>query len=140
MRSATHCRRWPPFPETTEALAELRRRGWRLGVLSNTDPELLDASIRNIGVDVDERITVRESGSYKPAAGHWDRFFDITAADRGRHVHVAASVFHDIEPAAQLGLTSVWINRHGDVAETPRAAELPNLGPLPDVLDELVPS
>jgi 2-haloacid dehalogenase len=131
---------WPPFPETAQSLTELRRRGWRIAVLSNTDPELLDASIRNIGVDVDERITVREAGSYKPAPGHWERFFDITAADRGRHVHVGASVFHDIEPAAALGLRAVWINRKGEATEAARAAELPTLGPLPDVLDELVPA
>jgi 2-haloacid dehalogenase len=130
---------WPPFPETAIVLGELRRRGWRMAILSNTDPELLDASIAHIGAHVDERITVREAGSYKPAGGHWERFFDITAVDTSRHVHVAASVFHDIEPAAALGLRAVWINRTGEHSDVPRAAELPNLGPLPDVLDELVP-
>jgi 2-haloacid dehalogenase len=130
---------WPPFPETGIVLGELRRRGWRIAILSNTDPELLDASIGAMGATVDERITVREAGSYKPAPGHWERFFDLTAADRARHVHVAASIFHDIEPAAALGLKAVWINRTGESSDAPRAAELPNLGPLPDVLDELVP-
>ena len=28
---------WPPFPETSAALTELRSRGWKLGILSNTD-------------------------------------------------------------------------------------------------------
>jgi len=129
---------WPPFPETAEALAELRRRGWSIAVLSNTDPELLDASIRRIGVDVDERVTVRDAGSYKPAPGHWERFFDLTAADRSRHVHIGASVYHDIEPATALGLRAVWINRNGDVSDVARAAELPNLVALADVLDDLV--
>src|SRR4051812_1453153 len=32
---------WPPFPEVPGALAELRERGWRLAILSNTDPDLL---------------------------------------------------------------------------------------------------
>jgi 2-haloacid dehalogenase len=128
----------PPFPETAIVLGELRRRGWRLAILSNTDPELLDASIAAIGVPIEERITVREAGSYKPSPGHWERFFDITAADRARHVHVGASIFHDIEPAVALGLIAVWINRAGASSDAPRAAELPNLGPLPDVLDELV--
>src|SRR5581483_7948817 len=30
---------WPPFPEVPAALAELRERGWRLAILSNTDPD-----------------------------------------------------------------------------------------------------
>src|SRR5687767_3769410 len=98
---------WRPFPEVTAVLAELRDRGWRLGILSNTDPDLLDASMKTIGVEVDVRITAAEARSYKPSYGHWDTFFRTTAADRERHVHVAASLYHDVEPCAQLGLPCV---------------------------------
>ena len=131
---------WPPFPETSGALAELRGRGFRLAVLSNTDPDLLAASLERIGVPVDERLTAAEAGSYKPAPGHWERFFERTGASREGHVHVAASLFHDIEPAERLGLRAVWINRLGEKSDLPRAAELRDLSRLPDVLDELVPA
>ncbi len=129
---------WPPFDEVPGALAELRDRGWRLAILSNTDPELLDASLEVIGVPIDLRVTTAEAGSYKPAFGHWERFFEVTDADRSRHVHVAASLFHDIAPCRDLGLTAVWINRCGQTSELPRAAELPDLSALPDTLDPLV--
>jgi 2-haloacid dehalogenase len=129
---------WPPFPEVPAALAELRQRGWKLAVLSNTDPDLLDSSLEAIGVPVDLRITAAEAGSYKPARGHWDRFFAETGADRARHVHVAASLFHDIAPCRDLGLTAVWINRLGEPTELPRAAELHDLSDLPDTLEGLV--
>jgi 2-haloacid dehalogenase len=129
---------WPAFPEVPAALAELRARGWRLAILSNTDPDLLDASLEVIGVPVDLRITASEAGSYKPAHGHWDRFFERSGAERERHVHVAASLFHDIAPAAELGLRAVWINRLHEASDLPRAAELTDLTKLPDVLDDLV--
>ncbi len=129
---------WPPFPEVPRTLAELRSRGWRLAILSNTDPDLLDASLEGIGVPVEMRITAAEAGSYKPARGHWDRFLEASSADQPRHVHVAASLFHDIAPCRDLGLTAVWINRLGETSELPRAAELPDLSGLPDVLDGLV--
>jgi 2-haloacid dehalogenase len=129
---------WQPFPEVPGALSELRSRGWRLAILSNTDPDLLAASVDTIGVPVDLRVTAAEAGSYKPAAGHWERFFEETAADRARHVHVAASLFHDIAPCRELGLTAVWINRLGEASELPRAAELADLARLPDTLDGLV--
>jgi 2-haloacid dehalogenase len=129
---------WQPFPEVPLALTELRQRGWRLGILSNTDPDLLAASIAQIGVLIDLRITAAEAGSYKPAHGHWQRFFAATGADIGSHVHVAASLFHDIAPANELGLTTVWINRLGEQSELPRAGELPDLSALPETLDRLV--
>ena len=130
---------WRPFPEVTGSLAELRDGGWRLAVLSNSDPDLLDASLKTIGVDVDVRITAAEARSYKPAYGHWDMFFRTTMADRERHVHVAASLYHDVEPCAQLGLPCVWINRLDESSDLPRVGELFNLAGLPATLDALVP-
>jgi 2-haloacid dehalogenase len=128
---------WPPFPEVPGALGELRERGWRLAILSNTDPDLLATSVAAIGVPFDALITAGEVGSYKPAPGHWERFLADTGAARRHHVHVAASIFHDIEPTARMGLTAVWINRLGESSDIRRAAELPDLGGLPQVLDEL---
>ena len=130
---------WRPFPEVPGALAELRGRGFKLAILSNTDPELLDASLERIGVTVDASVTAAEAGSYKPATGHWEYFFEHNDAERERHVHVAASLYHDIEPAAQLGLKAVWINRLHESSDMPREAELKDLSRLPEVLDALVP-
>jgi 2-haloacid dehalogenase len=132
--------RWPVFPEAPAALAELRARGWRLGVLSNTDPDLLSASLAAIGVLIDLTVTAADARSYKPAHGHWERFFAETDAGRGRHAHVAASAFHDLAPAAELGITAVWINRLAEESDEPRGAELPDLDELPDTLDRLVPA
>ena len=130
---------WAPFHEVPPALRQLRERGWRLGILSNTDPDLLDASLKTIGVEVDARVTAAEAGAYKPAFAHWDTFFRTTMADRERHVHVAASRYHDVEPCAKLGLPCVWINRLGESSDLPRAGELPNLEALPATLERLVP-
>ena len=131
---------WGVFPEVPDALRELRARGWKLAILSNTDPDLLDASLRAIDVPIDERIVASDIGSYKPAFGHWETFFRRTGADRTRHVHVAASLFHDIEPCAKLGLPAVWINRRGETSMVPRSAGLPDLTDLPDTLERLSPA
>ena len=130
---------WPVFAEVPGALGELRRRGWRLAILSNTDPDLLDASLRAIGVPVDLRIVASEIGSYKPEVRHWEAFFAQSGADPGRHAHVAASLFHDIEPGGRLGLRCVWINRLAERSDLPRAAELADLAGLPETLEALVP-
>jgi 2-haloacid dehalogenase len=131
---------WGVFPEVPVALTELRGRGWKLAILSNTDADLLDASVGSIGVEIDERVVASDIGSYKPAFGHWEAFFRRTGAERSRHVHVAASLFHDIEPCAKLGLPAVWIDRLGQGSEVPRSATLPDLSDLPDTLDRLAPA
>ena len=129
---------WPPFPEVPDALRELRSRGWNLVILSNSDRDLIMASERQIGVPFDLTIVAEDVRSYKPANGHWERFFEVTTADQGHHVHVAASLFHDIAPARELGLKTVWINRLGEQADPKPDRELIDLTDLPDTLDELV--
>jgi 2-haloacid dehalogenase len=130
---------WPVFPEARGALAEARRRGFKLCILSNTDRDLVAASREAIGVPFDLAIVAEDVGSYKPAHGHWERFFAETGAERARHVHVGASLFHDIAPARELGLVTLWVNRLGEVPGPVPDREIPDLTMLPDVLDELVP-
>jgi len=131
---------WPAFPDVPAALADLRDRGWKLALLSNTDRDLIEASQRKLGVPVDLAIVAEDVGSYKPAHGHWERFFEATSADRETHVHVAASLFHDIAPARELGLRSVWINRLDEQPGPQPDRELTDLGNLPETLEELVPA
>jgi 2-haloacid dehalogenase len=129
---------WEPFPEVPEALERVRALGWQLAVLSNTDRDLLDASLARIGVEFDLSIVASEIGSYKPSRGHWDEFFARSDAERDRHVHVGASLFHDIAPAAGLGLRTIWINRLGEEPEPQPDVELHSLDGLAEHLDSLV--
>jgi 2-haloacid dehalogenase len=131
---------WPSFAEAPAALEEARARGWRLAILSNTDRDFIAASKAQLGVPFDETIVASEIGSYKPGHRHWQEFFARTHAARPRHVHVAASLFHDIAPATELVLNSVWVNRLGEIADPEPTREIPDLTGLADVLDELVPA
>jgi 2-haloacid dehalogenase len=133
---------WRAFPEVHSALEEARRRGWKLAILSNTDDDFIAASQVQIGVTFDEVVVAQEIGSYKPNHRHWEEFFQRTRAPREGHVHVAASLFHDVAPANELGLRSVWINRLDEKApaNAQPTRELTDLFELPEVLDELVPA
>jgi 2-haloacid dehalogenase len=131
---------WGAFPDVRAALEDTRRRGWKLGILSNTDDDFIAASQVQIGVQFDEVVVAQEIGSYKPAHRHWEEFFRRTRAPREGHVHVAASLFHDIAPANELGLRSIWINRLGETATAQPTRELADLVALPETLDELVPA
>jgi len=131
---------WPVFDDVPPALAELRRRGWQLAILSNTDRSYIEASMERIGVPFELAIVASEIGSYKPAPGHWREFLRVSEADPARHVHVAASLYHDVEPSRELGIPCVWINRLAEESDASATSELPDLTALPDTLDRLVPA
>jgi len=126
---------WLPFPEVRESLEDVRARGWKLAILSNTDRDFIDASMARIGVPFELAIVASEVGSYKPAFAHWHEFAKRVHADK--HVHVAASLFHDVAPARELGLPTIWINRLGEEPEPQPDVELHTLAGLGEALDAL---
>jgi len=127
---------WPVFPEVPAALSDLRARGFRLAILSNSDRDLIESSMRAIGVPFELAIVASEIGSYKPAHGHWKAFYERTGADPASHVHVGASLFHDVGPCDELGIPCIWINRLGEQPGSARpAAQLPDLNGLARALD-----
>jgi 2-haloacid dehalogenase len=130
---------WQPFAEVPGALEEARARGWRLAILSNTDPDFIAVSKAAIGVPFDETVVASEIRSYKPALGHWREFSRRIGAEPARHVHVGASLFHDIGPANELGLPSIWINRLDERPGAQPTHEQPDLQGLADALDSIVP-
>jgi 2-haloacid dehalogenase len=129
---------WEPFPDVPEALEDARARGWKLAILSNTDRDYIDASLERIGVPFELAIVASEIGSYKPAFKHWEAFEAQADVLRDAHVHVGASLYHDIAPATRLGLRTVWINRLGEEAEPEPDVELHTLTGLGEALDGLV--
>jgi 2-haloacid dehalogenase len=128
---------WQPFPEVRASLEDARSRGWKLAILSNTDRDYIDASLERIDVPFELSIVASEIGSYKPGYRHWEAFRERVTPDR--HVHVAASLFHDIAPATELGLPTVWINRLGEAPGPHPDVELRTLTGLGEALDTLAP-
>ena len=128
---------WEPFPEVSAALEDARSRGWKLAILSNTDRDYIEASLDRIGVPFEFAIVASEIGSYKPGPKHWQAFEGKAGAAPRTHVHVGASLFHDIAPAVALGLPTVWINRLGEDAEPEPDVELHSLTGLGAALDSL---
>jgi len=129
---------WPVFDDVRPALQEALERGWRLGILSNSDRDLIEASMEAVGVPFDLAIVASEIGSYKPAPHHWHAFAD--AIGRLPDVHVAQSHFHDVVPATALGIPTIWVNRLDETGDPPPSRELPTLEGLAEALDALAPA
>ena len=125
---------WPSFPDSPEALARLQKR-YNLAIVSNVDDDLFAFSAQRLGVEFDWVVTARQVESYKPHPGHFHEMFRRFGGPRERILHVAQSLFHDVVPARQLGLTTLWINRRGGrggTGATPPAEVLPH-AEVPDM-------
>lgn len=109
---AESMKRWRPFGDTVDALRALKER-YRLAIISNVDRDLFDASARQLGVPFDWVVTSQEVGEYKPSLRNFRTALERIAVSKSEVLHVAQSLYHDVEPAQALGLSTVWVNRAG---------------------------
>ena len=112
-----------PFADVEPLLAELRRRGWRLAVLTNCDDDLFEITHRTFRRPFDLFLTAERVRGYKPARWHFRAFELLTGVNRRDWVHVGSSWYHDIAPARALGVTPVWLDRER-TGENPAAASV----------------
>lgn len=117
---------WPPFADSVAGLRTLARH-YRLAVISNVDDDLFAGSARLLGDPFSEVITAQQAGSYKPSLNNFVVAEERLGVPRERWLHVAQSRFHDIAPAREYGLRSVWVNRQaGRSGATPISAAAPD--------------
>ncbi|WP_457755619.1 haloacid dehalogenase type II [Thermodesulfatator indicus] len=102
---------WPPFPEVKEALAGLKKAGFKFAIISNIDNDLLAKSVAQMGVSFDALITAEEARSYKPGQAIFELAETRLSVSPERIFHVAQSLFHDIAPAKERGWTTCWVKR-----------------------------
>ncbi len=106
---------WRPFPDTNAALERLAASGLKFGILSNVDDDLLAGTLKRFTVDFELVVTAQQVRSYKPAFEHFQEARKrLDAAGMTGWLHAAQSYFHDVVPAAALGIPVAWINRKGE--------------------------
>ncbi len=128
-----------PFPEVRAMLATLKARGTKLAILSNGDPDMLDAVVANTGLagTFEALLSADSVGVFKTDS----RVYDLVGQRFGVRpdkVCFLSSNGWDAQAAAHYGFRTLWINRAGAPRENlpgELAGELPSLAPLPGLLD-----
>jgi 2-haloacid dehalogenase len=101
---------WKPWPDTVDALRQLRSR-FRLAIVSNVDDDLFAATRPQLGLEFDQIITAQQARAYKPSLKIFELALNRIGAPAHRVLHVGQSLYHDVRPAQSLGLATVWVNR-----------------------------
>jgi 2-haloacid dehalogenase len=103
---------WPPFPDTIGALQAMKSK-YKIAIISNVDDDLFALTSERLDVEFDHVITSQQAQSYKPSLHNFVLALDRIGVPPDRLLHVAESTFHDVAPAKSIGLSVVWVNRHG---------------------------
>jgi 2-haloacid dehalogenase len=124
-----------PFPEAVAALTRLKQK-YRLVILSNGDPDMLEAIKPHLGIAFERMISVAEAGSFKPHAATYRRAAGIMGARADEILFVANHAF-DCVGAKATGMRAAFVDRRkrpfGDWPYRPDLV-VGNLAELADLL------
>jgi 2-haloalkanoic acid dehalogenase type II len=121
---ARSMRSWQPFPDTAPALRRAHDAGLKLVIVSNTDRDIIEHSLRHIEAPIDDVVTAEDVGSYKPELPHFERALEVIGAPPEQILHVAFGFKYDIGPAQQMGMPSAWVNRRAEPRPGPAVPDL----------------
>jgi putative hydrolase of the HAD superfamily len=126
-----HSANFELYEDTLPVLAELRRHGLSIGLVSNTSRDL-DAFVRHFSLDVDASISSRLHGKVKPDPSIFHVILGRLGVEPEAAVMVGDSLLDDVEGARALGMTAYLIDREGRFPD--RDDALPTLLALPALL------
>ena len=112
-------RSWQPFPETRPALMRVRHAGVRLAIISNTDHDIIEHTLRHLEVPFDAVVTAEDCRAYKPSPTVFQQALAQLGDAPDNVLHVAFGFEYDIGPAQAMGCRTGWVNRKGEQAPGP---------------------
>ena len=107
-----HAHHFELYEDARPVLAELRARGLKLGLLSNTERDL-DLFVSHHGLAVDAVLTSRLHGKTKPHEAIFRRMLELLDVDARDAVMVGDTVEDDVEGARAVGMRAILVDRHG---------------------------
>lgn len=107
---------WQPFPDTRPALLQAQAAGLRLVIVSNTDRAIMERTLRQLDLPLDDVIVAEDCGAYKPSSAVFGYVLDRLGEAPDTILHVAFGFKYDIGPAQLHGMGTAWVNRHVEPA------------------------
>ena len=106
------------YPEVPDALFLLKNRGYKLAVLSNGTPDMLDAAVKNSGIEnlIDVNLSIEDVGIFKPDPRVYQLAVDRLGVEPHEIIFQSSNAW-DASGAAVFGFNVAWINRFNQSPE-----------------------
>ena len=127
-----------PYPEVKEVLENLKKKSFKLAILSNGTPSLLSELIKNSDLNnlFDDLFSVEEVKVYKPDSKVYElpvKKYNIKASE----VTFLSANTWDVSGGGNFGYNSIWVNRNKsefDILDYQPKNEINNLKQLLDIV------
>ena len=128
---------WLLFPETVEVLQDLKRRGLKLGVISNFDDRIYTV-LRSLDIlSFFQTVTISsETGYAKPQPEIFEAAIEALGIPAGEILLVGDSLKDDVEAGRQIGLHAVLLDRHDHYSSANHVSRIRNLSEITSLISE----
>jgi len=104
------------FPEVTEVLKNLKEKNYKLAILSNGTPTLLNELVKSNNLDnvFDDIFSIEEVGIYKPDSKVYDLPIKKYQIQKKEVAFLSANTW-DVSGGGNYGYSSIWVNRNNNI-------------------------
>ena len=105
-----------PFKEVPETLKTLKEKKFKLSILSNGTPSLLNELVKSNNLDsfFDDIFSIEEVGVYKPNAKVYDIPIKKYNIKKNEVVFLSANTW-DVSGGGNYGYEAIWVNRNNNI-------------------------
>ena len=105
-----------PYKEVPETLKTLKEKNFKLAILSNGTPSLLDKLVKSNHLDnlFDDIFSIEQVGVYKPSFRVYDMPIKKYNIDKSEVAFLSANTW-DVSGGGNYGYQSIWVNRNNNI-------------------------
>ena len=125
-----------PFTEVRDALNKLKQSNYKLAILSNGTPDLLnELVVSNQLKDIfDDIFSVEEAGIFKPDSKVYDLPINKYNIEKNEVLFLSANTW-DVSGAGNYGYNTVWVNRNNNIFDKLDYEPIQQISNLSELLD-----
>ena len=104
------------FPEVKEVLKNLKEKKYKISILSNGTPDLLDGLVKSNNLEkmFDDIFSIEKVGIYKPDEKVYKMPIDKYKVTKNEIAFLSANTW-DVSGAGNFGFNSIWVNRNKNI-------------------------